>query len=571
MKKWNRKLALILTLVSVLVLVLGLTGCKGKSDPAAVPADPAATEAAEKASKEENVEKEEYTPQEENTPKEESGSVAEEGEKGSGSAAEEGEKESGQAAEPGEHTGLRPIHIKVETEYLSEWIDDSPALLTNTSQVLVLSEGYDKLKETLSAMNEDWYGQMKAIYDNNLELVREITGEGRPSNFDYSLTATPVRSDEVIVSLREEEYSYLGGAHPNTFLVGHNLDPSTGEEFSLHDVVTDYDRFFQTVGSRLKEDYPADSFFDNYEDTLRAMFYERSDLYGKVQWTMDREGVTVHFNTYDLGPYAAGPFEVRFEFKEDPDLFVKRFQYEGNAAAKWVNPHMGCMADVDGDGTMEQILFQTIESDQDFMTKMTIKCGDHSYETEFYGQLSDVYFMRREDGSSYLYTERKEDNDYRYMEVFSLKKNGIAPVGSLFEAPYDVPVLSPDEFLLYDRMDTLGTYMAYRKYHIGENGMPEADDPVYETEFTTGGRDYIITTLVDLPVLIHDNAAEEPHMETLPAGTNLHIRRTDNDTFVEMELDDGRRCDISVDRSQYPAKVNGVSEWDCFDGLFYAG
>ena len=44
-------------------------------------------------------------------------------------------------------------------------------------------------------------------------------------------------------------------------------------------------------------------------------------------------------------------------------------------------------------------------------------------------------------------------------------------------------------------------------------------------------------------------------------------------TVVEAELEDGRRCEIPIekDADEYLFKINGISEYDCFDGLRYAG
>lgn len=497
------------------------------------------------------------------------------------SGREESVSASAEQSEPAAHTptgetpdataSITPIHLNVTAEYLSEWEEQSPVITASASQVSVLSDGYSQLKETLSVKNREWYDQMQKVYDDNVEIARELAGDEKEIHFEYSLTAVPVRSDERIVSMSVEEYSYLGGAHPNSYIIGYNLNPLTGKEYALRDVVTDYERLYQMTGEQLKENYPAESFFEGYEETLKSMFYDEHGQYGHVQWTMDMEGITLHFNNYDLGPYAAGRFEVRFDFSQVPELFQPEFLYDGKAMAKRVNPGTGCMADVDGDGQKELVTYHGIDNEEDFTTQVTLECGDSRYETELYGGLSDVYLVRNEEGDSYLYVERTVENDYRYLDVFSLKDREIAPVGSSTDASYGTPILYPGEFLLYDRMNMLGTYMAYRRFSVGADGMPMTKDKVYQTEFSGDGNDYIITSLVEIPVYMHDNAAAEPHEEVLSAKTRFHLRSTDNDTYVEMELDDGRRCDISVDASGYPRTVNGISEFDCFDGLHYAG
>jgi len=59
--------------------------------------------------------------------------------------------------------------------------------------------------------------------------------------------------------------------------------------------------------------------------------------------------------------------------------------------------------------------------------------------------------------------------------------------------------------------------------------------------------------------------------ETLPAGTNFYFRRTDVDTYADMELEDGRQCRIEIVYEGDTPMINGVPEWDCFEELLYAG
>ena len=67
--------------------------------------------------------------------------------------------------------------------------------------------------------------------------------------------------------------------------------------------------------------------------------------------------------------------------------------------------------------------------------------------------------------------------------VFTLQnENGtltLCHVGSSGDSMYGSFIGDPGHFLLYDRIDLLGTYMAYRSFHMGEDGMPEADGTVY--------------------------------------------------------------------------------------------
>lgn len=47
--------------------------------------------------------------------------------------------------------------------------------------------------------------------------------------------------------------------------------------------------------------------------------------------------------------------------------------------------------------------------------------------------------------------------------------------------------------------------------------------------------------------------------------------RTDNSTFVDCRLDDGRLVRLKFSQTDYPSQIDGVNVEDLFEGLVYAG
>ena len=73
--------------------------------------------------------------------------------------------------------------------------------------------------------------------------------------------------------------------------------------------------------------------------------------------------------------------------------------------------------------------------------------------------------------------------------------------------------------------------------------------------------------------MIQVDGSEEGTEEILPKGTKFRPRMTDGSSVIVMELEDGRYCDIRVEKrpDDYIFYVNGVSEYDLFENLPYAG
>ena len=72
-----------------------------------------------------------------------------------------------------------------------------------------------------------------------------------------------------------------------------------------------------------------------------------------------------------------------------------------------------------------------------------------------------------------------------------------------------------------------------------------------------------------VPLEVYVPEAEET--EEVPAGTEFHFLRTDNESYVDMKMDDGRDCRVHVEFDGWERTVNGISEYDAFDGILYAG
>lgn len=75
--------------------------------------------------------------------------------------------------------------------------------------------------------------------------------------------------------------------------------------------------------------------------------------------------------------------------------------------------------------------------------------------------------IHTEDEKTYLYLQHQSDNDSHYINVFDLTTGTPYYVGFTGSSWSGSPITDPDSFLLWDRLDVLGTYSAYKEYHVG--------------------------------------------------------------------------------------------------------
>lgn len=142
-----------------------------------------------------------------------------------------------------------------------------------------------------------------------------LTAEGLEWYAPYTLELDcTVYQTEHIISVSGIYYSYTGGAHPNTWLLGWNYDLETGEFFSpevlgegteLQDAVTA--EIIRQVQETQVDVLPlAELYWEDYEEII-------------ANWpcyavTFSEDGMDVVFSAYELAPYAAGPQEFHLPY-----------------------------------------------------------------------------------------------------------------------------------------------------------------------------------------------------------------------------------------------------------------
>lgn len=491
--------------------------------------------------------------------------------------------ESGQESDS-QNKNLSPLLLEITTEYDADREDGHLLITTSTSQVHILSEGHEMLKKALDALNQKNLDLQKTFLENNAEDAREMYryspeqmgDQGWESEF--ALTAT--RADETVLSLKQADYSWLGGAHPYTYVNGINYDSQTGTELSLKDIAKDYDGVYAYVCKKLQEEHDPTTFFAEYEDTVKAMFYGEGDNQNSVQWFLTDDGMTVWFNQYEIAPYSSGPIIVEIPFTGNEDLFQAQYMTSKTSYIRNLSEDASVEADVNGDGKKESISYTVERDTYENGGAITVTCGDISFSTKNLidegnyeasgGYESEGYLIHTEDGKTYLYLQHLADADGHYINIFDLTTGVPSYVGFTGSSWFQSPITDLEQFVLWNTIDVLGTYNAYKVYHIGEDGMPQTEDTLFQIDpMTENDRNRLVSTR-DLEVTILESDSKK--QETLPAGTSYTIIATDEKSFAEARLEDGRICRIALkkDEDNWEWKINGIGEYECFETVIYA-
>ena len=203
-------------------------------------------------------------------------------------------------------------------------------------------------------------------------------------------------------------------------------------------------------------------------------------------------------------------------------------------------------------------------------------CEGPGYGYEFISYL--VCTQEQDKERYYLYVESIQENDYSILRVYDLNQeeirweelSGVGFSGDWDENTgkygtyYNHVLNNPQSFELVTKIEILGTWQGKRLYAVDtENGIPQA----YKEDYLISSGDHSTVSLIPLEV----SMLPDMKLEELPAGTNFNFLRTDGESYVDAQLEDGRECRIYVEFEGGQQSVNGVEQWECFEELWYAG
>ena len=479
------------------------------------------------------------------------------------------------------------ITFDIKSNNLFEISDDGKTLFDGSYDEIEFDEStktaYPALVEsvksyTTSIMHE--VGQMK---DDNIAEIRQRYSEDPETQTAYSdnnsLTVRRVDSD--VVSFKADIYTYTGGAHGWYGSGGANFDVKTGKELKLSDVIKDREALITCVQDKLRKYYPdlieAES---GIIDMVVEDFSETNS--DNISWCIDPEGITLFFNPYELGSYAAGMQVIPIAFSENPELFKDSIhKQEGN----WAFSASSAYLDTDGNGTYEKISIQEDnqhEVDYDYIKGVKIVVNDNETPFEFFSYKNAYNFIKS--GSNYfLYVTALEENDWKSTHVYKLAGDTVTEVGAVtgyisaskIEYDYDEAGFSaemtgcmynPDCFYFGNRMNALSTYSGIRLSKVGADGMPAPVENWYKAY-----AQFEITSKVNLELDEVDEAGNVIKKEKLESGTQFTFHRTDGETYVDLLTHKGTIYRVPIDTKEWPQKINGKDVEEIFDGLVFAG
>jgi hypothetical protein len=211
-------------------------------------------------------------------------------------------------------------------------LEQEPIEFTNGVEIIArqIKENNKKLKYEIDAD----YPQITGSTDSNIEkfnqaarglVTRQVSGflkqmaesageenpAGSEVGSDLGAGYTIALAKDDLISVRFDIGGYyVGAAHPNSYSDVINFDLRNGKQLKLSDLFKPGAKYLQVLSTYSVQDLKKQSKQKGEDGMLDDDWIQRGagpDANNFRSWTITKNGIGINFDSYQVGPYAAGP------------------------------------------------------------------------------------------------------------------------------------------------------------------------------------------------------------------------------------------------------------------------
>ncbi len=198
-----------------------------------------------------------------------------------------------------------------ETESENAYTAPVTHTLSLSVPVLRASDPADPPTAAFNSIVSAKVSEMTSAFVNDLALYPpDPAFSGGVGSF-FSVGASRFALDARVVSLRLDVAGYVAGAaHPYSFSQTINFDFATSRELALADLFAPGVDYLGPISAVCIAELETTDFFLGFEAGAAP------DELNYRSWNLTDDGVLISFDPYQVGPYAAGPQEIRVPYSD---------------------------------------------------------------------------------------------------------------------------------------------------------------------------------------------------------------------------------------------------------------
>lgn len=189
-------------------------------------------------------------------------------------------------------------------------INDTILHYVKTAFVFEENAAMDKISLAKAAqVMIDYYDDFSNPDSNNFVTPWEIETYGEV-----------IRNSAGVLAVSLSNYSFTGGAHPNTTMTLLNFDLKTGRTLKLKEFIRDEAKLKKLVEAKFRQERD----LMPRESLNEAGFFGDGDFVLPASFALQNNGILFYYNTYEVAPYAQGPTSFVLTWEEMGDTVTKR-------------------------------------------------------------------------------------------------------------------------------------------------------------------------------------------------------------------------------------------------------
>jgi len=168
-------------------------------------------------------------------------------------------------------------------------------------------------------------GSIENLYKSLFKEYETFKKETPDWNLGYALdiNADVIFNSSKFLTVSINQYSFFGGAHPNTFSRDFVFDSQTGKVLGLKDLFASgfNSKLNKLIDKKFRETYklkPNESL--NGEN---GMLFENFINYND-NFSLTKKGISFYYNPYEIAPYAVGPIILEFTYGELKEILKQQ-------------------------------------------------------------------------------------------------------------------------------------------------------------------------------------------------------------------------------------------------------
>ncbi len=182
---------------------------------------------------------------------------------------------------------------------------------------------------------DDFRAKIKSGTDSANEILSYATdrydGSSEWTPYLFSITYSPTRMDQGVLSLFGNRVTYSGASHPERLSMSASYDLVTGDVLTLGSIMSAQattEDFCNLVLEALQTVQAEKQLYSGYESTVKQRFSR--DESQDHDWYFSTEGLCFYFIPYEIAPYSSGVITVEIPYEKLAGLL-----YDGYFPAEW--------------------------------------------------------------------------------------------------------------------------------------------------------------------------------------------------------------------------------------------